>query len=456
MKSVDISELQKFELSTGVYGKKYAIDEQGQQVVNPRSFADTILDIEKFPSAFNLSLPTGKKGPAGEIQKEQFYVPGALARGTYPDPLLAGERGLENVSRRLTHIVNMAKELSDVLERPDEFIDTDKIRKALPPIVSSWSKEAWGIEGYGKKKPTEQDESSLIEIMNKMSRGLSTERAPSPSLINTGGRSEHDYVFGEGGFLAQQMALVGTPLKSGKRKGEIKTKSHALATTISTINDLLVGKQEGTPEQLAAPTGLTRALDSGAGTAFAAALGIDVVQDTINKRVEALQKAKIDYYNTLAESATGKSGTINELFFSRKIPSVMGKAVTAVVDKSKDLNTFQTRLQKIESTYGESFSDQVNQLNTIAQEHSEAVKGYKKIGVPVLAQGELGVPEQFASKIPLEFMKKFKIDKDKGVLAQQPEKVSASLLDLLKYTEQLRTAAKEEGPNRQKEILRTN
>lgn len=439
LKTVDIGEVKKFDLATGVYGKEYIVDEAGNKTINPRSLSGTVMDTDKFVSAFKLAVPTGKYGPSGEIKKEEFYVPGAAARGTYPDPLLAGERGLEEITRRLSHFVNMAKELQEVMQAPDKFLEPGEVKKKIPPIIGNWVKDAWKLAE--SKAP--DAEAQLEGILNRMLPALSTTGAPSPSLINTAGRTEFQYVQD---FYRSQMNKV--------NQGS-KTRPEALATTISTISDLIVGKSEGTPEQLAAPTGLTRAIDQGVGGVFAQKLGIDVVQDTINKRVAAMNKAKIDYYNSLAEAATGKTGSINELLFSRKIPAVIGKATTAVVDKRDDIKKFGNSLSKIEAKYGVDLGVSAESLAEISEKHSKAIDNYKKIGIPVLKETELGIPETFAKKIPLDFTKKFKNTGDPaiGIIPQKDEDVSGTLFDLLKYTESLKKGASKESPDRQKEIF---
>jgi hypothetical protein len=72
LETVDVGDVRKFDLSTGVYGKKYVTDESGVQALNPRSFSDTILDLEKFANAFKLAIPTGQYGPGGDIKKEEL------------------------------------------------------------------------------------------------------------------------------------------------------------------------------------------------------------------------------------------------------------------------------------------------------------------------------------------------------------------------------------------------
>ena len=440
LRTVDVKDIDNFNLSTGVHGKKF-IEENGQTIINPRSFQGTILDVDKFPDAFKMAIPTGKIGASGEATRENLYVPGAIARGTYPEPLIAGEFGMDTVARRLTHVVDMAKQLQEAMDSPEEMLESSKVVAKVKPIVSSWTKRANEIADSRVETPESEEE--LRNILDKMTGVLSTTQAPSQALINTGGRTEYQYIQD---FYAKQMSEI---------KPGVKTKNKAYATTIGTVGDLIVGKDpsnpNNSPEQIAAPTGLTRAADAGKSVEFADRLGIDVVKDTLAKRVEALQKAKIDYYNTLAEEVVGKGGTVDELFLSRKIPAVMGKAVTAVVDKREDIDKFKTRLSSM-SKYGEDFSKQISKLGGVSETHGEAIDAYTKMGIPTLRQEEIGIPETFASKLPLEFTKKFNTSDKFGVVAQKPETVNGTLLDLLKYIENLKSYSAGEGSVRQEEI----
>jgi len=444
--SVDVRSMKPFDLATGVHGKKEITDESGNTMPNPRSFADSVLDTEKYPEAFKLSMPTGKYLEGGKVEQKPMYIPGAAARSTYPEPLIAGEHGMDQVTRRLSHVVNMAKELQDVMDNPEQAIEPKNVKKKVASITGGWLSRATELS----KDNSDDNNIALQHIIEKMMPSLSKKLAPSTSLIDTGGMSEYDFA---NKTLADQLEKAS--LKKVNTKGKVITESMARATTVGTINDMLVGKKTGSPEQLGAPTALSRAMDEGKGFSFASGLGVNVVQDTIDKRVESLQKAKIDYYSTLADTAIGKGGSINELLFNRKIPAVMGKAVVAVTDKSADIEKFKSHLQSIDKDYGIGLSDQFSALDKVAETHGEAIKGYKKIGIPVLKQEEIGIPESFAAKIPTDFTKKYTIDKDKKAEAmKKPEDVKGTLADLLKYKQDLSTSAfKEQDLTKKNEML---
>jgi hypothetical protein len=74
--------------------------------------------------------------------------------------------------------------------------------------------------------------------------------------------------------------------------------------------------------------------------------------------------------------------------------------------------------------------------------HTEGLSKYKKIGVPILSQSELGVPSAFASKIPVDF-KRARIQD--GQLAVDENETSGTLLDLLEDTKFFQGEARKAG-----------
>lgn len=422
LKTVDVKDIKSFDFSTGVHGNGEVIDENRNVIKNPRSFNDTIFDIEKYPSAFNMSIPTGMKNPDGSIQKEEMYIPGPLARNTYPDPLLAGEYGMDKISRSLSNVVNNANRVQSLMSSEDGALDSDKVIAKIKPITTSWVADAW--DAIKEKSPDAEEKARTA--MNKLLPALS-DTVPSQKLIPTGGDTEIVFIKK---FYDRQMEAVA----AGK-----KSLANAYATTAGTANDLIIGKsgQGATPEQMAAPTALTRAKDSGKTTEIAGKLGIDVVSDEMERAMKALQKSKINYYNDIASAITGKTGSINELFLSRKIPSIMSKAVNAVVDKRQDLSKFRKRLEVIGNDYGEDFSPQIAQIGDVSNKHMNTLKSYESIGVPILKQDEVGIPEGQAAKIPVEYTKKYKIDKNGNASLQTPQKVQTDLARMLEYKKDL-------------------
>jgi hypothetical protein len=111
LEEVDLLAVKSFDQATGI------LAEQGDKL-DPKSLADTIFDVKKFPKPFLLQIPkaTGKVG-----EKEPFYVPSPIARGTFAEELIAGERGFDVLARRIQHVINMAKQADELLQRPAEL-----------------------------------------------------------------------------------------------------------------------------------------------------------------------------------------------------------------------------------------------------------------------------------------------------------------------------------------------
>jgi TP901 family phage tail tape measure protein len=442
LKSIDVSSLRRFDKSTGVYDKEMVKDEQGNMTISPRSFSGSILDLEKFPEAFKLQIPTGKRGPAGEIQQEELYIPGAAARGTYDEPLIAGERGMDQITRRMTHVVNMAKDLDTLMRDPEKALESPDINleETIKGAIGTMIQKANKLAGSNDQVAIDE----LQKMMNALQPALSATAKIDPKLMSGPGNAGMT----EAGFFEDQLNRQRAKVGAGE-----KTPQKAMAYLVSTLGDLLAGKDpKGGEYDPNAMTGVSRAASTGALPTLGAKLGPYVTDQIVSKRIESLQKAKIEYYNSLAEAATGKSGSINEILFSRKIPAVMGKATTAVVDKKKDLEIFQKRLSVLDEKYGLGLSDQANALSDVAKTHGKAIDKYKKAGIPVLGQEELGIPETFAEKIPLEFLKKYDVGSEGITAKKQPEVVKSTLAGMLKYAEKLREASKGDSVENQQEI----
>ena len=383
LKTVDVSQIKQFTHSTGIRGIEAS--------KSGRGLGGTVLDTAKYPSAFNLQLPTGKFGPEGEMLKEDFYVPGASARGTYPDKLIAGEEGMDIISRRLTHITNMGRQLSDVLEKgPDTSVAREKLKK----IIGGLAREAQG----------QTDVNRLKDIYTKLFEGLESNEPVKSGLVTEDYRrdlSETEYV---------KSYLKDDSIQS--YKNAISQQVDILAGARSPFKDVQRQDVVSKIDRIADPNKL------------AGNLGVDILQDEIDKRVESLTKAKIDYYNSLAETALGKSGSVQELLFTKQIPSIMAKATTAVVDRRAELDEFASVLRVLGETYGNELSLNFKKLaetaDTISTDHEDKIEKTLRAGIPVLKQHEIGIPQGLAEKVPAKFAKKY-YTKGKGTDTQIKE-----------------------------------
>jgi len=178
-----------------------------------------------------------------------------------------------------------------------------------------------------------------------------------------------------------------------------------------------------------------------------------------------LEKAKVDYYKELAEKSLGKKGAVAEVLFTRRVPAQLGKAITATVDKTKELNKFKDFLsgfyKKSEELVGPDLAKQLGSeeeyvslykdVSDISAKHNKIIQAYIKKNIPVLKQTELGLPAYAAKNLPVEFTKKYRIEK-KGLVSEIPTEsqttTKGSLFDLLSYKRKLEKSRKITTPDK--------
>lgn len=411
VKTINIEQMKRFTDHTG----KYAPEGEA------RSFAGTVFDTERFPTEFALDIPKTKGQVAGQKMKtEKFLMPGALARGTYPEPLIAGEFGPKPIARRLQQVVNTALEASKTISDPLASVggEMGNIKKNILYSIKSRISEVNKMKGskaLPEKEALFTELSSLLSTTEEVGEGVSGRFGK--------GLSEIDFI---NKFFEERTT------------GD---KSKRLSTTINKISDILIGPKD-------AVEGFISKLDKAASSTegligFAKQAGVDVKQQIIDKKLAALERAKIAYYQELSETVLGKSGSIAKTFFTRRVPSVMAKAITATVDKTKELQDFSDKLSAIsgKKEYADlglgSLANVAEQVQNIRAVHKENVDRYTKIGLPVLKQHEIGIPKTQAKKVPIKFTKKFAVDKDNKIFKAVEEKIDGTLYDLLSYRDEL-------------------
>ncbi len=533
LEEIDLAAVKAFDEATGILAAQAGN-------LDPKSLAGTIFDIEKFPKPFVLNIP---KATGGIGEKEPFYIPAPLARGTFTEELVAGERGFDVLARRIQHIINMAKQAQELLQRPAELqAEIDKLDVSMRELVATGKPgKAAGIEETLKSKKTDLDKmlrgegifsttvrakivkrvsdlvaaaqksTSIEELkgtLNTLTRGLSEKIAPAEAFEVKGitqkmveqqkvrplppGASELENLRA---FLEKELyvkeapqiqaykatarkaadLLIGqTPqaqvffdkLKEGIREvsagarpetsGLLRELQATLATE-SRFRDKPLLQSMEEKKRLITPvieatrgkqTAVDRAIREQKGLEIATQLGINIEQDLQTQyfsKLDDLQKAKIDYYNELARAVVGKEGAIVSTLFSKTIPGLMQKAITATVDRTQELQKFKEDIGKIlEATDPELINLEglrgvTGELDRITEEHAEKVAKQRAAGFPVLRQHEIGIPAKAAKKLPTRFVRKFAIDFDEQILKtiSGAKETQETLYDLLKYTEDL-------------------
>ena len=453
LETVMLDELEKFTERSGRFVEKGA----------ERSLTGTILDLEKYPAPFKVNIPTGRGARPGEIKREPFYIPGALARQTYPEPLVAGEFGMETVVRRLQHVINMAKEAEDALT--GKALTKQQIQKYLPGKIVK------RVSGY-QTAPLERK----MEIFEQLRGGLTdlpVEKvfqrekekqfyAAAPQAYQPG-ISEKEYI---DEFLRRKIGAAEKGFVTPK--GETLTQEHAYNLAIGRALDILVGPsragaQEVRPDLMKVTSRITKALESEGTESINKLMDrIDITvtsDEMIDNALNNLERAKIAYMEELARTILGKKGSVAQLAFERKTPAYMAKAVAGVVDRTKELQKFRDKLKEFSKQAGfEEFSDEFKKvaenIADINKEHKNIIEKYKKMEIPVLKQTEIGIPEKIAKKIPVSFEKRYKMVKGKGLFPlERPKKMEYSnLAEMLGYRGMLERGMKKTPKEYQAEI----
>jgi len=380
MKTVELKDIKQWSGHLG----SFLIDSAGTQ-----SLHNTLLDTEKFPSAFSVNIPSG--GPDNDLKsvksgrKEPFYVPGPLIRKSYDDPLIAGAKAPDKITRRLQQIIDYSKDVENLLAGSDTDISTDDIKKAI-------TNKAYTLAKDSKIPVTADDE--LFKLYDAIAKSSKNEdRARNSAKKNYESQGTRAYA-----------TAISATLKAGDSTDD------SLQDIVKTFN-------------------------------------IDVSNDTkLERAMKLLNQAKEDYYSDLAKAVLGKSGGVAGSLFTRRIPSIMAKAINAVVDKTDEFSSFSNNLQDISSTYGDLSISGIEKLPSLSKsfaaigsEHALKVESYKKAGVPVLKQDELGIPEDMAKKLSVRFTRRYTNEGEDIYVGNQREK-KETLHSLLKYSETLAKA----------------
>ncbi|RKX64589.1 MAG: hypothetical protein DRP42_06120, partial [Tenericutes bacterium] len=262
----NLNAVKYFDQSTGILGDM-------ANELDPRNLKDTVFDVKKFPKPFFLDIP--KTGPEAEAgQTEPFYVPGALARGTYAEELIGGERGVENIGRRLQHVVNMAKKATELLDRPAtirgeiETLEEElaKLIKAGDPraghietqLLSRRASEAKLLSGEGEISTTvKRRVTDTIGDFLKEAQTLRFDQSP-----EAGSRVKEIYAIISNALSKVEAPAEAFRVKRGvtlrpgasefenvdaflKRQLSKKSETQAYADSIGKASDLLIGKGPG-------------------------------------------------------------------------------------------------------------------------------------------------------------------------------------------------------------------
>ena len=425
------------------------IDAFTGRTANIEELKNTIFDIGKFPSPFKLKIPSTAPGKLGEF--EDLYVPGPSVRSTYAEELMGGRVSPTNTARYLSNLVERAKNVENLLAMSkdselgfnDEFARkfSTVIRAELIDKLTSTYKEFSKIEKGGVMTPANIE--FMSGYIDKLKMALSPVRHVAPVYMasdvkRAGVKSQTELEAVESyerqlkkssprnmysRLLGRIMDILIGAQPEALKKEEIKIKQarkvfaetgvvpDQYKKTFKTLsgsynndfNKMLDSFQKRIEARRAAKSAFDIELEAGNLKEFANKVGVNLsmtVKESLEKALQSLSRAKISYYEELAKQVIGPKHGIEQTFFQRVIPfSVTAKAVTAVTDKTKELDDAITYL----SSHGASNFDKIiDKLKSIKKEHVEYIEKAKHLGMPVLKEGEVGIPTAMAKQIKLK------------------------------------------------------
>jgi len=435
--SVKLSDVRGFEAATGTI----------------KDFKDTVFDIGKHPTAFKLNIPTAK-GPY-----EELPVPGAALRTTYREQLI-GKGAPTDIARYLANLVNAAKAVEDLtaaaakggmgLNEDVQRKFADTIRKELTTSLTEDIKKFKKIEDKGALTP--QNIKNMENTINKFKAALSPTRNAPGVYQEVGGISElgsaeafaakttgkHKYsqtlgriadllIGADPNSLIEDMNNILTNLKKFKESGVKPDKfKNASPDQFRSIMQSFIKRNE---LRGAAKSAFDVELEAGNLDQFAQKIGIDVsesIKEAIQQKLESLSRAKISYFRELGKEVFGKKKGVENVFFQRITPAVTGKAISAVTDKTKELNALLNTLSGMRYSLHldmPGLDDAIKSIRELSKEHADYITKAKKLGLPVLKEGEIAIPESQAKKI--------------AVRTGENNEVETNLADLIKKQKQV-------------------
>jgi len=422
MKSIDLKDIKTFEDSTG----------------SLEDFKDTIFDISKFPTAFKTLIPSTTPGK----QYEELFVPGPAARGTYEEPLL-GERAPTNIARYLSNFVNAAREvqqLQDIaaggeLELSDDFQNkfAETIKKELIVELTDAINQFKKISKQGYTPETLE---YMQKTIDRFMQGFSETRPAAPIWQEGGQVYEKDVLEA---FIAKQgtredrfIRILGrmADMLVGKRPETVEAEYSRLNAALKQFKETGnvpeefqtsyytdVAQRSGgfenmirsfmartQREEKAAPIFDIVVEDENLGK-FIESMGLNIqktVGEALQLKRETLTKAKRSYYKALGEEVIGRKKGVEQVFFRRTTPAVTGKAISAIADKTFELKML---LDVLESSKHDISLDIPNidklieDTKLLSETHEDYVTRARQLGMPVLKEGEIGIPATEAAKL---------------------------------------------------------
>jgi hypothetical protein len=337
--------------------------------------------------------------------------------------------------------------LSEDVQR--KFAST--LRTELTKALTDTIKEFRDIESKGALTP--QNIQYMEETIGKFKRGLSVERT-APAVYQEGmGRTEleavetyagtkakgkHRYsnilgrisdilIGADPASLTEEMVEITAQLKKFEEAGVMPEKFRGRTpVAFKKAMDAFIERNKLRGE---AKKAFDVELEAGNLDEFAQKVGMDVsesVAQALQSKLEALSRAKISYFRELGAEVFGKKKGIEQVFFQRVTPAVTGKAVSAITDKTKELTALLNTLSGAKYDLDldiPGIDKLIKNTRALTKEHKQYVDKAKKLGLPVLREGEIAIPEAQAAKIAVRTGKEGEVETNLAELIKKQEKV---------------------------------
>jgi len=436
---------------------------------DPGSLLGSIFDTDAFPASYKTIIPSTKgKEEAGE----ELYIPRSISRTTYSDPMRAGAYGIKKTGSKLQDVIDKSRSLKAFYEKdPEYLLETDiagmagafgsTTAKSLSPFFgkttsggSTGIEKADNEEAFNKLNQVKKDLLNLLlkfeeqDVLSKDSGSLNK----SVQKFYNGPRNTSGKFDLQDASESSFVKYLSTPEGFNSPTALAAMKNMLIGTgKANEVDTSVLAKATDNKTKLSVMQGITKAVGD-EGSMFSYGIGSsqeEKYNNQVKKRQESLEKAKEDYAYAIKNSLIGKKGSVARTFFTRNIPAVLAKGVTATVDKTEDLTLFSESLKDIS---GLDLTSEIGKIESLTSEHAANVAKYKEIGMPVLKQHELGISSKLAEKLKVNFTKKY--DETSGMpLGVLQGETSGSLKDLISYSDKLKeTANKHTDPKHRENI----
>jgi len=430
LKSVKLEDITKFDEATGTI----------------EQLKGTIFDIGKFPTAFKTQIPSTKPGP---LKYEEFRVPGPSLRGTYQEELL-GTQAPTGTGRYLANLISAAKsveELADAARTRGAGLSEEFQRKFATTIRAELTKTLTDtIKTFQKleKASTPQNIEFMERTIGKFKTALSPTRPaagvyqegseagelPSFEAFSKRFKGQYSKIFGRLSdiliganpeSLKREVDQINSALKAFREgaTGDIPSRFRTPQLEVKAkraggFEPLLESFLRQTEKRTKAKTVFDIELEAGNLDEFAKNVGISIqqsIEEALQLRREALSKAKVRYFKELGKEVFGKKKGIEQVFFQRVTPAITGKAISAIADKTEDLNNLLEELGKeyVIDLKIPGIEGIVKNVKNLTELHSDFVEKAKRVGLPVLKPGEIGLPSEMLKKIQVRTGEKSEI-----------------------------------------------